>query len=603
MPRATPSRNRPRPASARPSGPPPTPPTSAGPRWWIALLLVLGTFVVFGRAVTFDFLNYDDDVYVTENPGVYAGLSPAGLAWAARAEVGANWHPLTVIAHQIDCQLFGLRPRGHHLSSLAWHAANVGLVYWIVARLTAAPGRALFLAALWGWHPLRIESVAWIAERKDVLSGFWALVTLGAYLRWTERPSRVRYALVVTSLALGLLAKPMLVTWPAVLVLVDLWPLGRWEQTDSRGLRALARNLREKWLLFGLAVAVAGVTFAVQRQFGSVQTIDEIGLSHRLANAAYSLVLYAGRLFWPGNLAIYYPHPLLEWHDPRVLASLALLAVVSGLVWRGRRRGYPLVGWLWFVGMLVPVIGLVQVGGAGHADRYTYLPHLGLAWAVVWGSADVLAGVGVPLWARRGVAGLALVVAVLDTQRELGYWRSGESVFRRATQVTAGNSLAWNNLGWALESTGRHAEALDAFQTAERLRPQGFQASAGVATALQSLGRLDEALAAYQRALPGAGDNPDFLNNLAWLLTTHPDPEKRDPRQAREWAERALELSSEPSGNFLDTLAETFAAEGRWAEAAATERRAIEAVGARSPLAEGFRARLERFEAEARGAK
>ncbi len=561
----------------------------------VSLLLSAATCLVFAPTLWCGFLNFDDDLYLVDNRPMHEGVSLASLRWAATAVVGANWHPFTLLSHLLDCQLYGLNPWGHHLTNVLWHATTVGLVYLLLGRLTGRWQASLFVAAIWGWHPLRVESVAWVAERKDVLSGCLALATLLAYTGWARHPSPLRYLATFLLLLLGLLAKPMLVTLPAVMVLLDYWPLGRLAPTpEEQGGRgpgnAFARRLMEKAPLLALAAAMALVTYWVQSRHGSVRGFDLLPLELRLSNAVWATATYARQLVWPGPLAVYYPHPQLGWSAPQVWLSATGLLGISAAVVVARRRGYPVVSWLWFLGMLVPVIGLIQVGGAGRSDRYTYLPHLGLAWGLVWAWADL----GRSGWvARRAafwlklapvLAGLFVAGLVIETQLELRHWRSSETLFRRALAVTGDNDLAWNNLGWALIEEGRPAEALAPLREAQRLRPEQVEPVAGEAMALQVLERWDEAEAAYARALPLArGSQAELLNNYAWLLATHADPARRRPAEARRHVERAIALEPEPRSDFLDTLAATYAAEGRWAEAVEAQAQALAAASAEQP--------------------
>jgi protein O-mannosyl-transferase len=430
----------------------------------LALLTVLAFLPSLGNG----YVILDDPLYVTANREVRQGITLEGAAWALTANVANNWHPLTVLSHMLDVEVFGLPPVGHHLTSLLLHLAGVLLLFEALRRMTGAAYRSALVAALFAVHPTRVESVAWISERKDVLSGLFWMLALLAYLGWVRRPSAGRYLLVTLALALGLAAKPMVVTLPCVLLLLDFWPLGR------RGLRGL---IVEKIPLFALSAASSVVTLHYQRT--SMAPLDVLPWDLRLANAAVSYVSYLGKAFLPRNLAVFYPFPM-EIPAWKTAGAVLLLALVTALaVWRARKSPWLLVGWLWFLGTLVPVIGLVQVGRQAMADRYTYLPFVGLFLAVVWGTAE---------WAeRRGalrpVLGALAVLAILGlagmTRAQTRHWRDGVTLFRHALAVTGNNPLARQGLARALaaaQKAGVHGHAVRKAQPRDekdggRLRP------------------------------------------------------------------------------------------------------------------------------------
>jgi protein O-mannosyl-transferase len=502
-------------------------PVSAPRPLVLHLALALLTVATFLPVLGAGFVAFDDPLYVTDNPRVQAGLSGEGMAWALTAEVASNWHPLTVLSHMLDCELFGLNPKGHHLSSLLLHAVNVLLLFEVLRRTTGAVGKSALVAGLFAVHPTHVESVAWIAERKDVLSGLFFLLTLAVYVGYARRPSLGRYLLVAGALALGLAAKPMLVTLPCVLLLLDIWPLGRWRSGD--GLRAALKLLGEKVPLFALAAAASAVTLLFQRGAQAEEDAASFGL--RLANAFSSLVAYLGDSLLPRGLAVFYPFPpeIPVWQAAGAALLLAVLtagALALGFAaWRvpgGSRDGLLAVpvGWLWFLGMLVPVLGLVQVGAQARADRYLYLPSIGLFVALVWGTGRIVERRGTRGSLRlAGAAGLILVLACAAAARaQTAHWAETVALFRRAVAVTEGNYLAHLNLAEALRERGVREEALEHYRAAVAARPQLPVAHAALGSALRAWGRPAEALPHLERAVALAPRDPRLRLALAAAL-------------------------------------------------------------------------------------
>jgi tetratricopeptide (TPR) repeat protein len=417
------------------------------------VLLFLVVAAVFLGTLHQGFITYDDPVYVTDNPHVTGGLTAADLGWAFRSTEASNWHPLTWISLQADSQVYGRRAGGFHLTNVLLHALDALLLFIVLRRMTAAPGRSLLVAALFGLHPLHVESVAWISERKDVLSTFFLFLTLGAYgrrsefLRMGDRRAGRYYLLALVLFAAGLLCKPMLVTLPCLLLLLDYWPLGRWPPASAGG---RVRLVLEKLPFFALSAVSSAVTLRVQRLGGAVATLEEFRWPARLANALVSYVWYLRKCFVPTRLAIFYPS-FAEVPGTRetLLAGAILIGITAGCLLLRRRSPYLLFGWLWFLGTLVPVIGVVQVGGQAMADRYSYVPLIGIFIMVAWGASDLLA----PSKARKAAAllGAALVGAcAAATFHQLGYWRDGVRLFRHAAAVTANNWVAHANLAATL---------------------------------------------------------------------------------------------------------------------------------------------------------
>lgn len=495
------------------------PPARPAPRPLVlGLVLCLLALAVYRPVLDSGFVNYDDNIYVTSNPHVQKGLTWDEFLWAWQASVSANWHPLTVLSHMLDVELYGLNPKGHHLTSLLLHLANVWLLFAVLRRMTGAVWRSALVAALFAVHPTHVESVAWISERKDVLSGLFFLLTLAAWHGFTRERTLGRYLLVILTFALGLLSKPMLVTLPFVLLLVDVWPLGRLPLGDL-SLRSFWRGLRpllvEKIPLLVLSAISSAVTVYVQQ--GPIASLAAVPLGKRIANALVSYTAYLGKTFWPRDLAVFYPFRLSVplWQP---VAAAVLLAVLTVLVLaRLRRAPWLAVGWLWFLGMLVPVIGLVQVGRQAMADRYTYLPSIGLTLAVVWGLAELLRSAP----ARRILAAAFLfVVAVLAVaaHAQARTWKDSVSLFRHALAVTEGNYVAHLNLGFELARRGVRDEAERHYRESLRLQPNLPETHAALGTSLRKWGRPQEALRHLKRAVDLRPRNARYRVSLATVL-------------------------------------------------------------------------------------
>jgi protein O-mannosyl-transferase len=492
-------------------------PHAGAARALVLALLAASVCLAFAGVLRNGWILLDDPEYVTANPTVQQGWTLSGAGAFLRLPHAGNWHPLTSWSHMLDVQAFGLAPAGPHAVSLALHALNAVLLAWVLFRLTGGWWRSVLVAGFFALHPLRVESVAWVAERKDVLSTLFFLLTIEAYRRWAGRPTPGRYAAVALGLALGLMSKPMVVTLPCVLVLLDVWPLGR-----LRGLgpgpragapaRPLAGLLREKAPLFALSAASAVITFLVQRAGGAVAPA-QLSLTRRLANALVSYLRYVGLTAWPRGLSVYYPYgPDPGWEVP-LLATLAL-ALVTGLVWRAaRRRPYLAVGWLWYLGTLVPVIGLVQVGMQAYADRYTYVPTIGLLVALVWGGAELAERSRGARVTAVVASVVALAVLALATGRQVAYWRDTRTLFAHALAVTPDNAFAHQGMGNVLLGAGDVPAALAQFQEAMRLEPglPGLRANLG--SALGALGRYEEAIGQFQAALR-RGESASLRYNL-----------------------------------------------------------------------------------------
>ena len=483
--------------------------------WLLSLALLAVTAAAFWRVRQNDFVQYDDKIYVTDNKQVQQGLTLQGLRWAFTTTEGANWHPLTWISHMMDCQLFALNPEGHHLTSLLFHLANTLLLFWVLARMTFDPWRSAFVAALFGIHPLHVESVAWVAERKDVLSTFFWLLTFYAYFRYVQRPGVGRYLWIILLFALGLMAKPMLVTLPLTLLLLDYWPLGRFDQKrpdrqegrarskpGGQGMQIAKKLTLEKAPLLALALLSSVVTFFAQRSRGAVASMQLISLPTRVANALVSYIEYLQKMIWPAHLAVFYPHPGNSIQAWQVAGSFLLLAGATVVVMRAdRRRPYLPVGWLWYLVTLLPVIGLVQVGEQAMADRYSYMPLVGIFIIIAWGGGELLEKWSVPkAGAGLAAAGIIAVLAVI-TSIQVAYWRTNLTLFEHALQVVPRNYQAHNDVGAELAEKGRTDEAVYHLTEALRLNPRHAKAHFNLGLILAGEGKSDEAIAQYHEAL------------------------------------------------------------------------------------------------------
>ena len=474
------------------------------------LFLVLVTLTVYGGVRDYQFINFDDDIYVINNPPVQAGFTLKGLTWAFTTNY-PYWHPLTWLSHMLDCQLFGIRPGPHHLTNLLFHIANTLLLFLWLLRLTQTQGRSFFVAALFALHPLHVESVAWVAERKDILSTFFWLLTMWAYVWYVEHPGLRCYLLVALCFVLGLMAKPTVVTLPFVLLLLDYWPLGRWApmasdtagEPNTSGQRVSVKHLVwEKAPLFILAALSSLTTFYGQKIGGAVISPEWLTLARRLSNAIVAYVSYMAKMIWPSHLAILYPlsrDPLPLWQP---LGAGLLLAVLSLLVMRhARRYPYLMVGWLWYLGTLVPVIGLVQAGTQSMADRFTYVPFIGLFIIVAWGIGDFAVRWRPAKFLLPVGAGVILLTLAITSWMQVRHWRDSISLFSYTLRVTGNNPKIQNNLGLILSQHGKLGQAVAYYEEALRLDPNYADAHYNLGLAMMSLGNVEQAVAHYEEAL------------------------------------------------------------------------------------------------------
>jgi protein O-mannosyl-transferase len=498
--------------------------------WSLAITLGLTTIVLYWPATRNHFVNYDDPVYVQSNIQVQKGMTWENIEWAFCHPVSCNWHPVTMLSHMLDCQFYGVDAWGHHLTSLLLHALNTVLLFLLLHCLTGAVWRSAWVAALFAVHPLHVESVAWVAERKDVLStcfGFLALLFYVCYARGEESgspesratPRRAgrfhlsgSYWLACGCFAFGLMSKPMLVTWPFVMWLLDYWPLSRFQAGRVWPL------VIEKIPFLILAVVSSTVTFLVQQQEGAVQAFINLPLGMRCENAVISYCRYLLKLVWPVDLAIFYPHHGY-WPFTRVLLAAMLLTGLSVVFWLQRRRcPFLLMGWLWFIGTLVPVIGLVQVGEQSMADRYTYIPSVGIFILISWGAYALSQRWrhAVTMLSLAGSA--AIILCFVTTRQQIGYWKNSEALFRHALQVTENNDIAHNNLGTALFEQGQTNAAISQFQEALRINPAYAEAHMNLGDLLSTIGQTDLALSELQHAVQLKPAYTDAHYNFGNLL-------------------------------------------------------------------------------------
>jgi protein O-mannosyl-transferase len=578
---------------------------------WIVIALSAITLLLYLPSLKGDFVNYDDPDYVTSNAQVQKGLTGESIRWAFTTGHASNWHPLTWLSHMLDYQLYGLKSTGHHATNLFFHTANVLLLFWVLWRLTKNVWPSAVVAALFAWHPLHVESVAWVSERKDVLSTFFWLLTMLAYAEYVKRAgsgggrSKLFYGLSLIAFALGLLSKPMLVTLPCVLLLLDYWPLNRLN-FDKESRAVWPKLLLEKLPFFILAIAHSVTTFLVQKTGGAVSSLQTIALGERIANAFVSYLRYVGKMFWPVNLSILYPHPHpAKWPLLLVIASVVFVFVMSvaAALW-GRKSRYLFVGWFWFLGTLVPVIGLVQVGIQAMADRYSYIPHIGLFIVLAWGVAELTGS-----WKQRqeilALTGtVMLLICLALTYNQITYWRDSITLFTHATQVTKNNYLAYNNLGHWLDNKGKVDEALENYRksieinpnydeaqnnigyvlakkgkpeesipyyfASLRLNPNRAEVHNNLGNAYADLGKLDEAIAEYQAALKINTNYSDAYNGIGISLA-----KKGDLAGAAHWLGEALRLNPKNVSSHSN-LGNVYAMQGKFEQAAAEYKMVLE---------------------------
>jgi tetratricopeptide (TPR) repeat protein len=492
----------------------------------VCLFLLIATLIVYSQAKNYEFVDYDDDLYLTENVRVKKGLSVDNILWAFKTTTVSNWHPITWLSHMLDIELYGLNPGAHHQTNVIFHLFNALLLFLILRKMTGGLWQSGFVAALFALHPLHVESVAWVSERKDVLSTFFWLLTMFSYARYAAHPGVGRYLPVVGFFILGLMAKPMLVTLPFVLLLLDYWPLRRIQSNPAGGGIGFTKKqlpglflIWEKIPLFLLALASSVVTYMVQKKGGAVGSMEIYPFTARVANALVSYVKYLGKMIWPAKMAAFYPHPsvLPIW---QVVGAGVLLGLITFVAIRSfRQRPWFIVGWLWFLGTLVPVIGLVQVGLQAMADRYTYIPLIGVFIIVAWGVPGLL-----PKWRHKerllGLTATAVLIALSITSwTQIQYWKNSHALFKHALDVTENNYLAHNAFGNALKEEGKGNEAIRHYLSALEMKPDYAAPHYSIGHTLATQGKYDDAINHFQKALQIKPDYAAVHDNLGYVLT------------------------------------------------------------------------------------
>jgi tetratricopeptide (TPR) repeat protein len=471
---------------------------------WAVVLLVALTAFAYAPVAHYGFLNYDDPQYVTHNPNVTAGLTWQGLKWAFNIGYQSNWHPLTWLSHMLDVQLFGANAGAHHLTNVVLHIANILLLFWFLLKVTRSSAHSALIAAFFAIHPVHVESVAWVSERKDVLSTFFGMLTLCAYAIYASRPRRSTYFAVLGLFALSLMAKPMLVTLPFVLLLLDFWPLRRFTLREASNIRQL---VREKIPLLALSSMSSFATYLAQQKGGSVVGVDAIPVAARVANAFVAYFDYLQRIFWPARLAVLYP-AVLTARDWWWLAALGVLGISILSIRAAERRPYFPVGWFWYLGTLVPVIGFIQVGRQATADRYTYVPLIGISIIAVFGISEAHSSLSWRKYIFVIAGGAAIGACLWRTRTQLEYWASSRELWAHALEITSENELAQFNLAAALQDEGKVDEAIVHFSEAARIEPHNANAQYSFASILIKNHRsLDEAATHLAQAMR---DQPDF---------------------------------------------------------------------------------------------
>jgi len=550
----------------------------------VCLLLAVVTLALYNPVNRHPFVNYDDDRYVVNNPHVRQGLTDDTFTWALTSTEQANWHPLTWMSHALDVSLFGKNPVGHHFTSVLLHAANVVLLFLLLIWVTRRLGPSLFVAMLFAIHPINVESVAWVAERKNVLCTMFFFLTLWAYGWYARKPSWKRYLAVAALFAAGLASKPMVITLPFVLLLLDYWPLGRVRggktEAETHPTFSWSRLAVEKLPLLALSAGSAVITMLAQQAGGAVRTTAEVSFGARLATAIWAYAMYLWKMVWPAQLAPMYPHPgdsLAAW---QVLVAAAVLIAISVMVWRFRSRRYLLVGWLWFLGTLVPVIGLVQVGEAAMADRYAYIPLIGIFVMIAFGVADWAEEKKFGLWPALAAA-VTLVALALATHRQIEYWQSSSDLWSHALAVTENNFVAENNLGGALILEGKEEEAHAHFEAAARINPRDPMSRSNLGIYLQHHNQMREAVADYEAAVELTSD-PGLLSQTYANMGAAQRAQGDDERAQKSF-EQSLGFNSTQFNAWrgLGLLAQK---QGKFEEAISDLSRAVEL----QPTAQGY---------------
>jgi len=599
--------------------------------FFISGALVIMTVIAYEPVRHNKFVSYDDNRYITENPDIKAGVTRETIGLVFKPHY-FMWHPLTTFTNMVDCEIFGLNPAGHHIVSVSIHIVSSLLLFWILANLTKSVWASAFAAAVFAVHPVQVESVAWAAERKTVLSGLFWFLTIAVYIWYAKRPNIRRYILLFLVYCLCIMTKPTVVTLPLVLLLLDYWPLGRFGGVNPA--LQLKRLFAEKIPLLVLAGFLSVMTVIAQKGGEVVVTLEQMPLGSRIANMFLSYTRYIGKALWPSDLAVIYPMPAPAFLKSTALICIPLIILITfACIYFGRRRRYVATGWLWYVGTLVPVIGLVQSGSQAMANRYMYLTILGLLIIIAWSVKEFIASRPGLKTVTAAAAGGVLLALIILTRMQVGHWETSASLFDYALKVTKNNAIAensygcamfyegrfdeavehlsrairihpkyfepGNNLGKVLLRQGRFNEAIACFNGVLKLKPEEAEAYANLGVAYSQLGKNDEAVKNWTKAMQLNPDNAEVLNNMAWVLATAGEVTKGDIARAIELAQRACKITRNKEADPLDTLSVAYAAAGRFAEAAATAEKALKEAkeAGREDLAGEIKKRLDSYKA------
>jgi hypothetical protein len=568
--------------------------------------IVVATFVAYEPIRHNGFVNYDDGKYITENPNVNNGISRQSLGWAFTKPHFFMWHPLTTISHIVDCQLFGLNPLGHHSASVLIHIANALLLFWILNNLTGVTWASAFVAAVFALHPIQVESVAWAAERKTVLSGLFWLLTMAVYIRYARKPGLGRYMLLLFVFGLCIMTKPVVVTLPFALLLLDYWPLDRvrWGHQPKVAKHAEPNRKSVRWLvaekipLLAMSAILSVITVIAQQSGGVVQTLEKAPLDYRVANMFLSYIRYIGKMIWPSKLAAFYTHPQLDILNPLVVTCIILFILLTVLsIDICRRRKYIAFGWLWYVGTLVPVIGLLQSGTQGMANRYMYIPMLGLLIGITWAVRDFIIKRPRLIIAAAVICTIAMSSMLILTRMQVRHWQNNTTLFDYTLRVTENNILAENNCGMILLEAGHINEAIEHFNNVRRINNKHVNAYVNLGTAYNQLGQYELAIQNWKKALELKSNCVEALNNMAYVLAAADNPSIHDANKAVELAQDACKLTGYKEPAILDTLAIAYAAAGKFDDAIIRAKQAIDAAKARrqEKLALEIEGRLELY--------
>ncbi len=552
--------------------------------------LALAVVAAFEPVRHNSFVEYDDDQYITGNRHVIDGLTSRSAAWAFTNTETGNWHPVTWLSHMLDCQLYGLNPVGHHLTNVLFHLANTLMLFWILKKMTGSMWASLFAAALFGLHPLRVESVAWAAERKDVLSAFFWILTTIVYFRYTKCPGIGKYLLIVVVFILGLMSKSMLVTLPFALLLLDYWPLKRLS----------FRVFLEKIPLFIISAVLCIIAFITQKSAGATDQLTGMPLSFSFINAVVSYTRYLSKMFFPHKLAVMYPFPITGFSQTlQIVSFVTIITITLMIIFTARSKRYLFTGWFWYLGVMVPVIGVVQIGIQSMADRYTYLPSIGICIILAFGIADIALRFNLPQNVMRVSGLLILVILMLCTRMQIGHWKDTSSLYKHATEVTENNYYMHNSYGRILANNGYFDEAFEQFDLTLQINPTYAEGHCYIGEAYRRMGKVDAAIINWSNALKYDPDHDHALNNLAWIRATHPDSDMRDPDEALMMAKKACRLTEYQNVGYVDTLAAAFAASGEFASAITSIQKAIDLAisnGQERDIAD-MKAKLELYKA------